>query len=154
MRITLSALVVSASLLLSGVAQANMSSLDSEHFLDPHEQDTLALIAADLATAGQSATATVLPQEPEVVAAVEVTPAVGPQAAALELIPEPREAEAAAAPEVIQDGLQATGSLPVAETSSGSPEGEGEQLALTSTVPVDQTSSPAETVEVPVDLLP
>jgi hypothetical protein len=155
MRITLSALVVSASLLLSGVAQANMSSLDSEHFLDPYEQGTLALIAADLATAGQSAAASVLPQEPEVVAIVEVTPAIEPQAAALEPTPEPREVEAAAAPAVVEDGLQeATGSIPLAETSSGSPEGEGEQLALTGTIPVDQTSIPAETVEVPVDLLP
>src|SRR5829696_2366764 len=132
MRITLSALIVSAGLMLSGVAQANMSSLDPEHFLYPDEQETLALIAADLAAAGQNTPAAVLPQQPEGIAAIEITPAVEPQAAALEPAPERHEAEAVTTLQVPEEGIQmeVTGSLPVAETQSASPERKSQEPTL------------------------
>ncbi len=161
MRIAFGALVVSASLMLASVAHANMSSLDAEHFLDPHEQDTLALIASDLAAVGEAERVAALVKTPDMVATIEMTPAeeIQTEAAAVEPVPEARDTEIAVAPEAAQESVQveATGALPLtpaADTQPSVSAAEGDQLALASPEPVDQVSSTAETVERPAASLP
>jgi hypothetical protein len=161
MRIAFGALIVSASLMLASVAHANMSSLDSEHFLDPHEQDTLALIASDLAAVGEAERIAALPREPEMIATIERTSAEEVQAEAAVRVPAPEahDTEVAVAAEAAQENVQveATGSLPLtpaADTQPSVSASEGDQLALSSPEPVDQTSSTAEMVEIPAASLP
>jgi hypothetical protein len=149
MRITFGVLVVSASLMLASVAYANMSSLDPEHFLDPHEQDTVALIASDLAALAQVERAKGLPREPELSASSDVAPAVEPlsegttAAANAEVI----EQEVAAAPElaVENEPSEATGSLPLTAMTDAQPTALGDEnaeLALIDAPGAVQTSAP------------
>ncbi len=131
MRIPFRALVLSGSLMLSTVVHADISALNSEHFLDPYEQETIAIIATDLARAGETVTATLSPQEPEGIAAIETPPAPEPQtetSAMAESLPEVSASEAAAISE--PDQVEATGSLPVVSTMQTEPTSSGEESEL------------------------
>ena len=145
MYIPFRALVLSAGLMLSTAAYADFSAFDSEQFLDPHEQDTIALIAADLAKAGETVATTMSPQEPEVVAAVEPALSAEPQpeaAALANAAPEGGITEAAASE---PDQVEATGPLPVlseAEPHWALVGADHDQLAMTSQPSVDP---PADT---------
>jgi hypothetical protein len=159
MRIPFRALVLSAGLMLSTVAYADVSAFDPELFLDPHEQETRALIATDILRAGETVAVGLLAPEPEVVAAVEATPVLEPQAEASavpEPLPELSAADATAASEF--DQVVATGSLPVVSimqtepTSSGE---ESEQVAMTSQSPVEPVPGTSEgTEDAPATSLP
>ncbi len=143
MYIPFRALVLSAGLMLSTVAYADFPAFDSEQFLDPHEQETIALIAADLAKAGETVAIRISPQEPEVVVAVEPALSVEPQpeaAALADAAPEGGITEAAASE---PDQVEATGSLPVlseAEPDRALVGADHDQLAMTSQPPVDPTA--------------
>ncbi len=150
MYIPFRALVLSAGLMLSTVAYADVSSLDPEQFLDPHEQETIAIIAADLARAGETVAATTPPQEPDVVAALEPTlpPEPQPEAAALAVVGLESGMTEAAAPEL--DHVEATGSLPVLSEAAADPAlagRENDQLAMTSQIPVDPTDDATEAAQ-------
>ena len=161
MRIPFQALVLSAGLMLSTVAYADVSAFDPELFLDPHEQETRALIATDLLRAGETVAAVLPATEPEVVAAVDATPALAhePQAEASavpEPLPEVSAAEAAAASDL--DQVMATGSLPVMsimQTEPTSSDEESEQVAMTSQSPVEPVPGTSEeTEDAPATSLP
>ncbi len=150
MYIPFRALVLSAGLMLSTVAYADFSAFDPEQFLDPHEQETIALIAADLAKAGETVATTMSPQKPEVVAAVEPALSVEPQpeAAALAVMALESGMTEAAAPE--PDHVEATGSLPVLSEAVADPAlagRENDQLAMTSQIPVDPTDDTTEAAQ-------
>ncbi len=151
MRIPFRALVLSGSLMLSTVVHADISALDSEHFLDPHEQETIAIIATNLARAGEIVTATLSVQEPEVIAAVETTLAPEPRietSAVAEALPEVSATEVAAISE--PDQVEATGSLPVVSTMQTEPTSSGEEsevVAMTSQSLVEPVSGTTETAE-------
>ena len=159
MRIPFRALVLSAGLMLSTVTYADVSAFDPELFLDPHEQETRALVATDLLRAGETVAAALLAPEPEALAAVEATPVLEPQAEASavpEPLPEVSAAEAAAASDL--DQVMATGSLPVTSIMQAAPtssDEESEQVAMTSQSPIDQVPGTSEeTEDAPVTSLP
>ncbi len=155
------ALVLSAGFMLSTVAYADVSAFDPELFLDPYEQETIALIASDLLGAGELIAAVRPAPEPEVVVAVEATPALvlEPQAEASavpEPLPEVSASEAAVASEF--DQVVATGSLPVVSIMQAEPtssDEEGEQVAMISQSPVEQAPDAApKTEDSPAPSLP
>ena len=160
MRISFRGLVLSAGLMLSTVAYADVSAFDPELFLDPHEQETRALIATDLLRAGETVAAGLPAPEPEVVAAVGATPALAhePQAEASavpEPLPEVSATEAAAASDL--DQVLATGSLPVLSIMQPEPtssDEESEQIAMTSQNPVEPIPGTSETEDTPPTSLP
>ena len=151
MRIPFRALVLSAGLMLSTVAYADVSAFDPELFLDPHEQETRALIASDLLRAGETVAAVLSAAEPEEVAAIEATPVLEPQteaSAVPEPLPEVSATEAAAASDL--DQVLATGSLPVVSIMQPEPtssDEESEQIAMTSQNPVEPVPGTAESTE-------
>ena len=157
MRNPFRALVLSAGLMLSTVAYADVSAFDPELFLDPHEQETRALIASDLLRAGETVAAVLPAAEPGVVAAVEATPILEPQAEASavpEPLPEVSATEAAAASDL--DQVLATGSLPVVSIMQPEPtssDGESEQVAMTSQNPVEPVPGTSETEDAPATSL-
>jgi hypothetical protein len=149
MRITFGVLIVSASLMLASFAHADMSSLDPEHFLDPYDQDTVALIESDLAALAHAERAEVLLQEPDLSAPIEVAPAVEPlsEAAVAGATLKVREQAGAAAPEAAVDNQQvdATGFVPltaVTEAQPTAPGDESTELTLIKAPSVEQTSAP------------
>ena len=153
MRIPFRALVLSAGLMLSTVAYADVSAFDPELFLDPHEQETRALIATDLLRAGETVAVGLLAPEPEVVAAVDATPALvhesQAEASAMpEPLPESSATDAAVASEF--DQVVATGSLPVVSIMQAEPTSsseEGEQVAMTGQSLVEPVPGTAEKTE-------
>ncbi len=153
MRIPFRALVLSGSLMLSTVVHADISALDSEHFLDPYEQETIAIIATDLARAGETVTATLPPQEPEGIAAIETTLAPEPQietSAMAESLPEVSASASEAATISEPDQVEATGSLPVVSTMQTEPPSsgeEGELVVMTSQSLVEPVSGTTEKTE-------